>query len=142
MADEFWNVEWEPGARELYGRMKEEAAAIGDEYLGTVHLLLAATGVTSVEEHGFAILTPDAVRAKVLAVTRRRPPDSITITPGGQTPRLKSALIFAMKRARAESRPVRRRDIWYGLLADDYSEAVQVLYCLGVQIEELRESLA
>lgn len=142
MADNFWSMAWEPSARDLVGRVKEQAAAIGDDYLGTPHLLLAAVAVTPITHHGFAVLNPDSVRTAILAVTGPRGPDFVTITPWSQTPRFKLAVESAMRRAFSESRAVSCRDLWYGLLGDPESEAVRVLRHLGVQIEELNRALA
>src|SRR5262249_9113166 len=103
---DFWSVEWEPAAQELFRRLKEEAAALGDDFIGTPHLLLAALAVTPAEQHGIATLNSGSVRAAVLAVTGPRNPDLMTLTPWSQTPRFKLAVERAMRRAFDESRPV------------------------------------
>ena len=139
MVDDFWSVEWEPAALDLFRRVKDEASAIGDDYLGTQHLFLAAVAVTPVEQHGIAALNRDSVRSVIL--TWPRGLGIITLTPWSQTPRFKYAIRQAMERADRESRSASCRDIWYGLLADPESECLRVLRHLGVPIEELRKAL-
>jgi hypothetical protein len=142
MADAFRSVEWDPAAKALFRRTKPEAEALGDDFVGTAHLLLAAVATTPVEQHGIPALTHDAVRDAVLAVTGPRDPDVITISPGAQSPRFKRAIEHAMRRAFGQSRPVCCRDVWYGLLADPESEAVRVLRHLGIPVEEARGALS
>jgi hypothetical protein len=54
MADDFWSVNWEAAAQQLFHRAKEEAEIIGDDYILTQHLLLVAVAITPVEQHGNA----------------------------------------------------------------------------------------
>jgi ATP-dependent Clp protease ATP-binding subunit ClpA len=142
MAEDFWGVEWEPAARDLFRRIKGEAAAVGDHYIGTAHLLLAAVAATPAEQYSNAALTPDSLRATVVAVEEQREPGGMILTPWSQTPRFKLAIERAMQRALAESRALSCRDVWYGLLADPESKALRVLFHLGVPVEELRKALA
>lgn len=142
MADDFWSVEWEPAAKALFARIKQEAEGLGDDYVGTTHLLLAAVAATPVEQHGIRALTHDAVRDAVLAMTLQRDPEVVTISPGAQTPRFKRAIELAMRRAFGKFRPVCCRDVWYGLLADPESESVRALGHLGIPVEEARRALS
>jgi hypothetical protein len=141
MADDFWSVKWEEAAQQLFCRAKEVAEIIGDDYIGTQHLLLAAAAITPVEQHAILMLKPDSVRAEVIAVRERRRPDIVTLTRWSQTPRFKLAIEHAMQRAFGEAGPVCCRDIWYGLLADSESESTRVLHRLGIRVEELSRAL-
>lgn len=136
MSESFWHVEWEPAARNLIAHVKEEAFAIGDEFLGTRHLLLAAVACSPLE--GLPNLSLDAVRAAVVALKEPRELGSRILTPWCQTPRFKLALQRAMQRASAESRSVNCIDVWHGLLDDPESECLLVLQYLGVDPESLR----
>jgi ATP-dependent Clp protease ATP-binding subunit ClpA len=142
MADDLWRVTWDADAQDVFRRIKEEAAAVGDDYFGTPHLLLAVVALTPVERHGIAALNLATVRAAVIAVTGPRDPDIRTLTRWSQTPRLKLAIERAMRRASAAARPVRCGDIWHGLLADPESEVARVLRHLGIQVEELSRAFA
>jgi hypothetical protein len=142
MARELWGVEWDESAQRLYALARQESFAIGDEYIGTQHLLLGAVAVTPVEEHGFAALCRDSVLSAIVEVIGVRDPDTLLLSPGGQTPRAKLTLMRAMERATADGRVVSRRDIWHGLLADPDSECYRVLRHLGVNGEQLRRALA
>jgi hypothetical protein len=130
MADSFWGAEWESSARELMARVKDEASEIGDEWLDTRHLLLAA--VTCSPPEGIAALTLEAVRAAVIAIREPRKAGFMILTPWCQTPRFKLAVQGAMQRAWAVSRSVAWQDIWDGLLDDPESECMPVLRYLGV----------
>ena len=142
MDDAFWCVTWEPAAQEILRRIKEEATALGDHFLGTPHLLLAAVALTPADHHGIAVLNHATVRSAVLAAAKPRDPEGMMISRWGQTPRLKLAIERAMQRAFQRLRPVRGSDIWHGLLADPESEVATVLRQLGVRVEDLRSAIA
>ena len=142
IADRFWSVEWEPVALDVIRRIQEEAAIIADDYLGTPHLLIAAVVAMPTTRHKIAALSPESVRRAVHSLTGPSDPNLKTITPWSQTPRLKLAIEHAMRQASRESRAVRYRDIWCGLLADPESEAVAVLRHLGIHAEQIHRAIA
>src|SRR5438105_3958111 len=118
MASTSSGIEWDPSAQRLYGLARQVCFAIGDEYMGTQHLLLAAVAVTPIDDHGFETLSYDRVLSAVVAMIGIRDPRDVLLSPGGQTPRAKLVIQRAGSRAAAASRAVCCRDIWYGLLAD------------------------
>lgn len=121
------SVEWDESTQRLCRVAREESFALGDEYIGTQHLLLAAVGVTPFASHGIELLRPDSVRAAIVAVVGVHDPETVLISPGGQAPRAKLVLQRAVERASRELRAVRYNDIWFGLLADPESPCVAVL---------------
>jgi ATP-dependent Clp protease ATP-binding subunit ClpA len=133
-------IEWEADAREIYRHAKEEAVAIGDEYVATIHLLLAALANMPVSRHGITALSHKSVRAASIAMTARSP-DMITLTPFAQTPRFKLAIERATFRALGESRAVSCRDIWFGMLEDPESDVAKTLDYLGVSPDEVGKAL-
>jgi hypothetical protein len=137
MSDSFWHVDWESSTRDLFASVKAEAARVGDDYLGTRHLLLAL--VASAPIAGVPGLTLEAAREAVVALKEPREEGMMTLTPWCQTPRLKLAIESAMQRAWAEARPVTCSDLWDGLLDDPESECLPVLHLLGVDAELLRD---
>jgi hypothetical protein len=139
MRDGFWGVEWDSSARELFQRAKEEASAVGDDFVGTEHLLLAAVACSPLEVAGE--LNLDAARAAVMAMKKPAETGIFTLTPWSQTPRFKLAIKRAMERAFIASRLVCCIDIWYGLLADPDSECLNLFRHLGVDAGTLRAKL-
>jgi hypothetical protein len=142
MVSDIWNVVWDESAVRLCRLARQDSFALGDEYLGAQHLLLAAVTITPQEEHGARGLCRDAVLAALVEVVGLRDPSTVLISPGGQTPRAKLALERAMERAVAESRAVSVPDIWFGLLADPDSDCARVLHHLGIRTEELQRQFA
>jgi hypothetical protein len=137
MSDSFWHVDWESSTRDLFASVKREAAGVGDDYLGTRHLLLAL--VANAPIAGVPRLTWEATREAVVALKEAREEDMMTMTPWCQTPRLKLAIAAAMQRAWAESRSVTCSHLWDGLLSDPDSECWPVLHLLGGDAELLRD---
>jgi hypothetical protein len=135
-------VKWDEGAERLYRLARQESFALGDEYMGTQHLLLAAIALTPAEEHGVKVLTRDAVLSAIHEVIKPRAPDAVVISPGCQTPRAKAVIMRATDRAAAASRALGVADIWHGLLTDSESECRRVLAHLGIDAERLSKTLA
>jgi ATP-dependent Clp protease ATP-binding subunit ClpA len=127
------NVEWDESTQRLCRMACEESIALGDEYIGTQHLLLAAVTVTPFAAHGIARLRPDSVRAAIIAAIGTRDAKTVLLSPGGQTPRAKLVLQRAAERASRQSRAVACKDIWFGLLADPESPCVAALWHLGIE---------
>lgn len=140
--ESFNSVQWDADATELYHRIKVEAAAIGDDYLGTHHLLLAFVATSPVERDAIGSLQTEDVRAAIVAVREPRNTEFVVITPWSQTTRLKLAIEHAMQLAFDENRPVRPADLWSGLLCNLDTEATTVLSDLGVQVEDLANAFA
>jgi hypothetical protein len=137
MSDSFWNVDWESSTRDVFARVKDEAARLGDDYLGTRHLLLAL--VASAPIVGVPGLSVEAAREAVAALKEPRQPGMMLLTPWCQTPGLKVVVESAMQRAWAESRSVTCSDLWDGLLDDPESECWPVLHRFGVDAQLLRD---
>jgi hypothetical protein len=134
-------TEWEEAACKLFTLARQESFALGDEYIGTQHLLLTAVALTPVEQHGFDLLNREDVLGAIIDCIGVRNPDEILLSPGGQTPRAKLVITHAWERAMNESRQVNCRDIWSGLLADHQSEAQKVIRHLGLTSEAIRQKL-
>jgi hypothetical protein len=137
MADGFWDAEWKSSARELMARAKDEASVVGDDWLDTRHLFLAA--VACAPPDGIPALSLEAVRASVVAIGEPREPALMMLTPWAQSPRFKLAVQCAMQRAWADSRSVTCDDIWHGLLDDPESDCMSVLRFLAVDPNSLRD---
>jgi ATP-dependent Clp protease ATP-binding subunit ClpA len=134
-------AEWEEAACKLLELARQASFAIGDEYIGTQHLLLAAVALTPVEQHGFSRLNQDDVLATIIECLGVRKPHEVLLSPSGQTPRAKLVITHAWERAKRESRQVSCRDIWAGLLADQESEAQKVIHHLGLTSEAVLHKL-
>jgi hypothetical protein len=140
MKSSWVSLPWQPSAEALFHRMRVEAAAVGDNWLGMEHLLLAAVESNELNLSAkFATLTSDKVRAEVLATYDR--PRGPVLTPWSQTPRLKAALMRAVERANAGIRPVTCADLWHGLVSDPGPTCMKILADLGVEVEKLRVTL-
>lgn len=127
------DVAWSADARQLLDRAATEAATLGDPYVGTRHLLLAAVANGGLD---YA-----AVRAAVVSPVRP-PAVEGQIIARWPTPRLRRAVAQAAMRSIAHGRPVSRQDIWHALLTDPDSDARPVLDALGVDTLELFRTLA
>src|SRR5438093_74077 len=119
------DTDWDDSVRNLLAVARRESFAVGDQYIGTQHLLLAAVAVTPLEQHGMRVLNRDEVLAAIIECIGVRDPDEVLLSAGGQTPRTKLVITHAWERARNEDRQVNCRDIWSGLLAADSESAAQ-----------------
>jgi hypothetical protein len=137
-----WSVGWEPALRAMFDGLEAEAATLGNDWIGTQHLLLAALASAPFVEEKLGRLTRDSVRAAIVAVADPQERGGVTLTPWCQTPRFKRAVEHAMRRAFTQSRPVACRDIWHGLLADRQSVCARALAHLDIDVEQLRELVA
>lgn len=132
------SIEWDESARTILTLARQESFAIGDEYIGTQHLLLAAAAVAPSESR---ILRRDHVLAAIIECVGLRDPGTVLISPGGQTPRTKLAITRAVERAMKTQRPVSCRDVWFGLLQDEESECLKVIRHLGLDVRAMRREL-
>jgi ATP-dependent Clp protease ATP-binding subunit ClpA len=135
------DAKWDESARRLLALAREESFAIGDQYIGVQHLLLAAVSLTPFEQHGLTALNREAVLAAIVECIGVLPRDQCLFSPGGQTPRAKQVIRHAWERAESQSRPVSRRDIWSGLLSDETSHIPNVLSHLGLTLKAVRDKL-
>jgi len=131
-------VDWDESTRHLLALARQESVALGDGYIGTQHLLLAAVAVTPIERHGIGVLNREEVLAAIVHCVGVRNDDVFLLSPGGQTPRTKLVITHAWERANNESRQINCRDIWFGLLADSESDVQKVIQYLGLRSEAMR----
>ncbi len=136
------DVAWDDTARRLCWLARHYAYLFGEEFVGTEHLLLAATEVTPADWHGCPGLTRDGVLNVIEALLGKRGGlDLDDRRPHKLSPRASEALRRALERAAVASRPVTCRDVWIGLLGDQEGQANELLTRLGVVPEQLRERL-
>jgi Clp amino terminal domain, pathogenicity island component len=136
------DTDWDDSVRKLLLIARQESFALGDEYIGTQHLLLAAVGVTPIEHHGIGLLDRESVIAAIVECIGIRSPDVMLLTPGAQTPGTKLVTTKAWERAKSESRRVTCRDIWFGLLgADSNSPCQKIIQHLGIRPEAIQQRL-
>ncbi len=133
---------WDAPAQRLCWLARQYAYLFGEEYVGTEHLLLAATEVTPADWHGYAGLTPEGVRDGLEALAGQRGGFELDQRrPTKLTPRAREVLRRAAERAATRGRPVSCRDVWLGLLGDPEGLAYELLTRLQVVPERLRERL-
>jgi hypothetical protein len=120
---------------------EQEARALGQDYLGTKHLLLAlrltpTTAVSAFQALGLSAeqLLREACWAAVLVV--RRMPETSALP---ATPAVRRALAAAGAEAQALNQPaVRAGHLLLAMLREPENEAVQLLLNLGIPPEEAR----
>ncbi len=135
-------TDWEESARNLLAMARQESVALGDRYIGTQHLLLAALAVTPYKQHGILRLNREEVLEGIAHCKDVQEPDALELTPGGQTPGTKLVITEAWERARNADRKVHCRDIWYGLLAADPDALFPtVIRYLGLSLDTVRKKL-
>lgn len=120
---------WDDSAKLGLVIARQEAEELAAEYVGTEHLLLALVKETPPAWHRIAKLTYDNVRQTILELGL---PKSL-MTAVCQTPGYQIALENANARAFAESRPIKRKDLWRGLLAASGTCGTNVLSFLGIE---------
>jgi ClpA/ClpB-like protein len=139
-----WSGRWSPTARRVLDQAVVEARALGHDYVGTEHALLAVVSL----EHGVA--------AEVLAelgVTRERMLRTSCMQAGGDTrtppgrltmmPRYKQALEHGLRIADAlEAREADSEHLLAGIVAVPDSMAVEILRRLRVRPDAVRSALA
>ena len=139
-----WPGHWTPDVRRALDRAVEEARALGHDYLGTEHVLLALVtdegAVTAVVLRELGV-----VRDRILATSCMSP------GPGGASPRewlplmprLKQALEHSRRIAdRLDSRLADREHLLAGIVAVSDSVAVEILRRLGVSTADVHAALA
>ena len=129
-------VPWEVAAITLCQRAKSESHEIGDQYVGTQHLLLAESATSPIQ--GIPGFDLDSARTAVKAIRGPVDEGTIVLTPWSQTPRFKRAVEYAQGCAACECRSVTCVDVWFALLADSKSECLEVIRYLGLDVEKLR----
>ena len=123
------DTKWHDTARLVLEIARQEAVRIGAKYIGTEHLLLALVKETPWSEHRIEKLTYEQVSKVVSDLGLPKG----ALTPGCQTPAYKHALGAAASEARGQSRPINRRDLWRGLLANSGSCGNNALFFLGIE---------
>ena len=133
-----------PTAGEAMGEAQAIAHAMGHDYLGTEHVLLALLTIdTGLATHalGAVGVSAAAARTQLLALLggpqepsarcRHKPSDGALAV----MPRLKQSLERAVREAHGDT--ILAEHLLLGLLADPEALAVRVLLALGVAPEEL-----
>ncbi|MCA9178789.1 MAG: hypothetical protein KDB14_30210 [Planctomycetales bacterium] len=134
------DVEFTPDARRVFRVALDDCLAVGDNYRGTQHILLALVTVAPRGSDRFESLN----RAGVLEAIRETigfmgPNVVIMGTPGCQTPRTRLIVEVASRNALQQGRPVTPDDLWSALLADPESRCRKVLEYLKVDVSELQK---
>jgi hypothetical protein len=141
---ERWPGRWTPAADAALDRAGEEARALGHDYVGTEHLLLALASA----DHGIA---PEVLRD--LGVSRDRMLATSCLRPGAEAhaprdriavmPRLKQALEHTRRIAdRLDAQLADTEHLLAGLVTVSDSMAVEILRRLGVGAADIRAALA
>jgi hypothetical protein len=129
---------FDEAARQVVADAQGEARALGHNYIGAEHLLLALTKSSSdaalVLRH--AGVTTDRVAGQIRAIV-----GTGSTEPAGRipfTPRSKRALQLAARRPGRSDRAIHSADLLLGLLELDDGMAVEILDVLGVDRADLR----
>jgi ATP-dependent Clp protease ATP-binding subunit ClpA len=138
-----WPGRWAPAARRALNLASEEARKLGDNYVGTEHVLLALVTV----ESGLAAHVLDELgvnRERIIAQgcmaagPEPRPYDAL-----GIQPRLKRALEHAFRIAEGLGhRSTNTEHLLAGIVAVSDALAVAILKRLGVSADDVRCALA
>src|SRR5437867_3155940 len=108
------DMRWDESAKRVMKLCRKCAADFAGNFIGTESLLLALVSETPIEEHGIELLHFEAVATVVPQFFTPRE----VLAWGCPTLRYERALEAAAKRPTAESRPISRRDLWRGLMAE------------------------
>jgi four helix bundle protein len=122
----------------------QEAQRLNHDYIGTEHILLglvlegSGTGATVMKNLGVDLA---ALRAEVEKLIKPGP-GVVLIEKLPQTPRAKTALMYAIEEARALNHDyVGTEHLLLGLLRESAGIAAQVLMNLGLQLEAVRQEV-
>jgi four helix bundle protein len=131
-------------ARKVMALANQEAQRLNHEYIGTEHLLLglamesSGVGATVMKNLGVDLA---ALRAEVEKLVKRGP-DTVTLGKLPQTPRAKTAVMYAIEEARALNHNyVGTEHLLLGLLRESEGIAAQVLMNLGLQLKDVRQEV-
>ncbi|NLX03594.1 MAG: hypothetical protein GXY33_00465 [Phycisphaerae bacterium] len=132
-------------AQKAMKRAKGIADEMGQEYMGTEHILLALAvskaGQTSdiLQRHG---ATPSALRVKIEALIREQLSDSVVTGSLPTTPHLQKVMTHAIEHARrAKRKTVETSDLLTALIEARGSVARVALEEVGVDLEQLKEEI-
>jgi hypothetical protein len=139
-----WPGPWSPAVHAALDRAGEQAHALGHDYIGTEHVLVALVSA----ERGIAgeVLRELGVDPERMLATRcmapgpgdREPPECVSIMP-----RLKQALERSRTIAAGlDVRPPDTEHVLAGIVAISDSMAVEILRRLGVSAADVRAALA
>ena len=121
--------------------MAHESRRLGDDYVCSEHLLLAALQSTPKNLlNSLSISQARLIERVEQRLAHRRLEIDHVLTPGCQTPHVKRAIINSQQRATAENRAVEVRDIWHSLLQDEI--CVELLREFGLNPIELVSHLS
>lgn len=123
----------------------DEAAALGHEYIGTEHILLA---LLRDRDSAAAVLLArlgsdlEAIRAMIEATVEKGTSAAPVGAPRPYTSRVKKVLELAMVSAREDSgSPVGTQHLLFGLLREEKGVAAQVLLHSGVAANQTTDAL-